>query len=110
MEETKKNKNGMEIIEESGYNDGYYWDMRCIFRYKGKTFEFVNVGSGSGYVPMFGGIAIVEDEMLKDWDPEFEIGIDDYFSYDAIKEYADKLLESGKESIKLWDDDSYWDM
>lgn len=49
----------------SGYNDGYYWDERYLVEYKGEKYTYVNVGSGSGYIPNHIGILKGDPEMLE---------------------------------------------
>lgn len=39
----------INVIASEGYDDGYYWDYRYWFTYKGQPYTYINSGSGSGY-------------------------------------------------------------
>lgn len=95
-------KNEVTIIRTEGWNDGYYWDMRCVFEIHDKKFVFIDVGSGSLYVNPHGEIAYLEEDSLsKNWVGIFEV--DPNFDPDMLRYAADKLIESGESSYVLWD-------
>ena len=90
----------MTILGTSGYDDGYYWDYRIDFEYKGHKFKYINIGSGSGYYAAYKAI------MVLNGDEEFLEGIrDDQFDdnpcYDeeTLKEYAELCIASGGEFV-----------
>ena len=61
-----------KLIAKEGYDDGYYWDTRFCFELDGKRYIYVDIGSGSGYIPNSGEIMEVKndenlDMLLKDW-------------------------------------------
>ena len=104
--------NEIRIFETSGYDDGYYWDQRVYFEYKEKCFAYMNMGSGSGYIPNIEGISFTEspdERYLKDWNTANQYGFalflakeinKDDLNIDRLIEMADELISSGKQSIE----------
>ena len=41
----------IEVVKAWGGSDGYYWDWRMYFRYKGNEYTLIDIGSGSGWIP-----------------------------------------------------------
>lgn len=98
--------NEVKILGKSGYDDGYYWDYRIDFEYKGNKFKYIDVGSGSGYFLTYRAI------MMLKGDEEFLEGyrdIDDFdepdVDPDTLKEYAEICMANDGEFV--FEDD--WD-
>jgi hypothetical protein len=65
---------GITVLNIAGYDDGYYWDTRITYKYKDHIFEYIDCGSGSGYIPPYEGISMLaspDEELAKDWNEEF---------------------------------------
>lgn len=77
--------NEIEILGMSGYDDGYYWDYRIDFEYKGNKFKYINTGSGSGYYPHYEAI------MILNGDEEFLEGYRNVCSFDEPDVNPDEL-------------------
>lgn len=92
-----------KVLAREGYNDGYYWDMRFLFECDGVRYILIDVGSGSGYIPMVQSIMRAPNEdldtLLKDWPDQKsllvdeDIILDERFARDMIKD----LVESGED-------------
>lgn len=101
-----------KLIAKEGYDDGYYWDTRFCFELDGKRYIYVDIGSGSGYIPNSGEIMEVKndenlDMLLKDWSTDKIDEPEDLPEKDAIR-YVEQLKMSGKkagEAFELWSDD-----
>lgn len=101
-----------KLISKEGYNDGYYWDMRCCFELDGKRYILTNIGSRSGYIPCSGEIMEVEnnenlDMLLKNWTTE-KINKPYKLPEEKAIKYVKRLKESGTkpgESFELWNYD-----
>ena len=106
----------IKVFEASGYDDGYYWDQRVYFEYKNRYFAYMCMGSSSGYIPSITGICYAEkpdERFLKDWNEANQFSIsrflakevnDEDLDMDEIKQWADRLLSSGKDSIEQYFD------
>lgn len=96
-----KNDN-FKVIFTKGYNDGYYWDCRIWFLYKGEEYTYMRVGSCSGYIEC-------AEEIAKGIIGLPEGYRDSRFSSDVVvnKEelicYVKMLQESGENEISLLD-------
>lgn len=103
---------GYKLIAKEGYDDGYYWDKRFCFELDGKRYIYVDIGSGSGYIPNSGEIMEVKndenlDMLLKDWSTDKIDEPDDLYEDDVIR-YVEQLKMSGNkvgEALELWSDE-----
>ena len=101
-----------KLIAKEGYDDGYYWDTRFCFELDGKRYIYVDIGSGSGYIPNSAEIMEVKndenlDALLKDWSTDKIDEPEDLSEEDAIQ-YVEQLILSGNkvgEALELWRDD-----
>lgn len=101
-----------KLIAKEGYDDGYYWDTRFCFKLDGKRYIYVDIGSGSGYIPNRCEIMEVDndenlDMLLKDWSTDKIDEPEDLPEKDAIQ-YVEQLILSGNkvgEALELWSDD-----
>lgn len=46
----------INVIESSGYNDGYYWDMNATVIFDGSIYTIIDGGSGSGWDLCYTGV------------------------------------------------------
>ena len=101
---------GITVLDVEGYDDGYYWDMRAIYKYKDHIFEYVDAGSGSGYIPPYEGIALLanpDEELSKDWKEEFTIYSDSAIwriNAGTLIAAAEFLLKTGSTGEDLYVD------
>ena len=101
-----------KLIAKEGYDDGYYWDTRFCFELDGKRYIYVDIGSGSGYIPNSGEIMEVKndenlDMLLKDWSAN-KIDEPEDLSEEAAIQYVEQLILSGNkvgEALELWSED-----
>ena len=113
----------IKVFEASGYDDGYYWDQRVYFEYKNRYFAYMRMGSESGYIPNITGICYAEkhdERFLTDWNEANQFSISLFLAEEVntedldmneIKQWADRLLSSGKDGIEHnFDDDWDWDI
>lgn len=56
MKEIMFNNETVKVLEATGYNDGYYWDMNAVIEFRGEKYSVCDIGSGSGYIDCFSGI------------------------------------------------------
>ena len=112
MEKVTMKFDGIEVINIEGYDDGYYWDVRVIYKYKDHVFEYVDVGSGSGYINPAEGITMLagpDEELPKNWKEEFTL-YDGYiedmsrFNASTLIAAAEFLLKTGRTSEDLYVD------
>lgn len=91
----------IKVLEASGYNDGYYWDMNATIEFRGETYSLIDGGSGSGWIPHCEIITKCELERLYG-EEQGEIDEEewDYFE-SAICRMLTSFLESGAE--KSWE-------
>ena len=92
------------IIDSEGYDDGYYWDFRIWFRYKGADYTYINVGSCSGYIPHCISIKNGLWELpkgIRDDSCESDFGIHESELIDAV----DALIASGEDECILVEED-----
>ncbi len=92
--------NEVKILGMSGYDEGYYWDYRVDFEYKGNKFKYINTGSWSGYTLVYEGI------MLLKGDEEFLEGYRDVCKIDepevepnVLKKYAELCIANNGEYV-----------
>ena len=99
------NDEDIKIIEAIGYHDGYYWDYRIRYYYKGEPFTMMFVGSWSGYMEMHLLISKGFPELLNGWDDtcvgKFDADDDWETVIKDLKLYAGRLKASGEESMEL---------
>ena len=105
------NVNDIILVDYAGYNDGYYWDERVFFSVNNENFVFINVGSGSGWIPNFEAIAyyngeeLLEGERLSEYKSELgEESISSLLSY--LAQAVDRLKESGEQEVVLYGEES----
>lgn len=92
MKEIMYGDETVKVLEASGYNDGYYWDMNAKIEFKGETYSLFDAGSGSGYMLCCSGIT------KSDWD-HFE---------DSVRTLLGEFIKScAKESWESQEDDDY---
>lgn len=91
----------INVIESSGYNDGYYWDMNATVIFDGNIYTIIDSGSWSGWYLCYTGVKkgkldrLYGHEQLKNLDE-----LKDFI--DEIPELLRKFINSGaKES---WED------
>lgn len=92
-----------KVLAREGYDDGYYWDMRFLFECDGVRYILIDVGSGSGYIPVYQSIKYAPNEgldtLLKDWPDQThllddeDIVLEERFARGMIKH----LAESGED-------------
>lgn len=100
MKEIMFGEEKITVLEASGYDDGYYWDMNATIMYDGDCYHLFNFGSGSRYIPCCSGIKKGTFDRLYG---EEQISIDDddnlWESIEAmIIELLDNFIHSGAES------------
>lgn len=106
-----------KLISKEGYNDGYYWDMRCCFELDGKRYILTDIGSLSGYIPCSGEIMKVEndeslDMLLKNWTTCEAIDEPEDLSEEDAIQYVRRLKESGTkagQALELWRDNNEYE-
>lgn len=93
-----------KVLAKEGYNDGYYWDMRFLFECDGVRYILIDVGSGSGYIPMFTSIKyapdISLDDLLKDWPEQDKHWLEDEeltLEESFARGMVEYLMESGED-------------
>lgn len=101
----------IKVLEATGYDDGYYWDMNAKIEFGGETYSIVDAGSVSGYVPHVE--IIIKDSSIKRLYGEEQGEIDedewDYFE-SAICRILSSFIESGaKISWECQEEDDSWD-
>ena len=100
----------VRVLEASGYNDGYYWDMSATVEIDGDEYCIQDAGSGSGWIPIFqsmsknGPCKLTGVELkpvdinkgnISDWD----------YIFDAIEEIAEAFfVNNAKVSYEHYDD------
>lgn len=103
--------NGKEIkvLEASGYNDGYYWDMNAVIEYDGDVYHVVDTGSGSGYILCASGVVKGEfDRLYGETQIDFNDCSESDYLTSAIMSLMDSFIRSGaKESLEFSDDDNF---
>lgn len=98
-----KNDN-FKVISTKGYNDGYYWDCRIWFLYKGAEYTYMRVGSCSGYIECAEEIAkgiIGLPEGYRD----SRFSSDVVVNKEELIDYVKRLLVSGEDEISLLEDE-----
>ena len=98
----------VKVLEASGYNDGYYWDMNAKIEFKGETYSLFDAGSGSGYILCCSGITKCDFDRLYG-EEQNEIDEDgwDYFENVICYLLGEFIDSCAKESWESHDDD-YW--
>ena len=100
----------VKVLEASGYNDGYYWDMNATIEFKGETYSLFDAGSGSGsgYVLYCSGITKCDfDRLYGEEQHEIDESDWDYFE-DTIHTLLGEFVEScAKESWESQEDDDW---
>ena len=97
-------KDDIDVVARSGYNDGYYWDYRFWFLYKGQKYTYINSGSGSGCV-------YNHEEIAKGFYKLHEgHRIDEYYDecpevdYEELHDAEEELIRSGKDWCVIYAD------
>lgn len=90
----------IEVVKAWGGSDGYYWDWRMYFRYKGNEYTLIDIGSGSGWIPCVTEISKgFVDLKLESWREQIDpmnAKLDcNKLAIDCVK----LLEESGKDSL-----------
>ena len=107
------NEKPIKVLNASGYNDGYYWDMNAVVEYDGITYHILDAGSGSGWILTMQAVVKGDFERLfGEEQKEFDIcSFDDYeteYFEKVIVTLLTKFLESGaKEKWECFDDDDW---
>ena len=98
----------VKVLEASGYNDGYYWDMNAKIEFKGETYSLFDAGSGSGYDLCCSGITKCNfDRLYGEEQHEIDESVWDYFE-DTIRTLLGEFVEScAKESWEFQEDDDW---
>lgn len=104
----------IEVVSAEGYHDGFYWDYRIRYRFKGEPFTMMFTGSGSGFMRCVLGIWKGFPELLKGrWNKEYgyepDFGyVEDTVRLDLVK-YTEMLKASGKDFLEFSEEkDGYW--
>lgn len=98
--------NQIEVVKGGNFGDSYYWDYRMWFRYNGKEYTYLGVGSFSGYVPcsdhigrgfvtMLNGRSLDMDE--RDWWNLPSVDVHE----DLIIDLVEKLEASGEDTLDI---------
>ena len=95
----------INIIEVTGYDDGFYWDYRVYFEYDGNPYTYLCWGSGSGVTANYmgirkGGERLPEGERWTSYVDEPKV--DEERLLKAVK----LLLESGGDEFEIEEDDA----
>lgn len=95
------------VLEASGFNDGYYWDMNAKIEYKGETYQLFDAGSRSGYTPCCRAITKCKFDRLYG---EKQGRIDDDWDYleGAIIGLLSSFIESGAKNSWESHEYDYW--
>lgn len=111
MKQIMYNNETINVLEATGYNDGYYWDMNAEIEFRGETYSLYDAGSGSGYVPICSAIKKGALERLYG-EEQYDIDEDewDYFERSIVR-LLNKFIESeAKTSWESMEDDDWWNM
>lgn len=98
------------VLEATGYNDDYYWDMNAMIEFRGETYSLVDAGSGSGWIPHCEIITKCDLERL--YGEEQHVIEEDEWDYfeSTICRLLTSFLESGaKKSWECREYDDNWD-
>ena len=96
------------VLEASGYNDGYYWDMNAKIEYKGETYQLFDAGSGSGYTPCCRAITKCKFDRLYG-EEQNQIDDDDWDYFEStIIGLLSSFIESGAEESFEYREDDLW--
>lgn len=108
MKEIMYGDETVKVLEASGYNDGYYWDMNAKIEFKGETYSLFDAGSGSGYMLRCSGITKCDFDRLYG-EEQNEINESDWNLFeDSIRTLLGEFIEScAKESWESQEDDDY---
>lgn len=100
----------IKVLEASGYNDGYYWDMNAKIEFKGETYSLFDAGSGSGYILCCSGITKCDFDRLYG-EEQGEIEEDEWWYFErTICRLLDNFIKSGaKEKWEIQQDDDWND-
>lgn len=100
----------IKVLEASGYNDGYYWDMNAKIEFKGEIYSLFDAGSGSGYILCCSGITKCDFDRLYG-EEQREIEEDEWWYFErTIRHLLDNFIKSGaKEKWEIQQDDDYND-
>lgn len=93
--------NEVKILGKSGYDDGYYWDYRIDFEYKGNKFKYLNAGSCSGYFLAYEGIMLLkgDEEFLEGHRDAFYKDDEPKVKLDVLKKYAELCIANHGEYV-----------
>lgn len=95
----------IKVLEATGYNDGYYWDMNAVVEYDGDIYHIVDCGSGSGWIPCSSGVVKGEFDRLYG-EEQHDIDEDelDYIRWPVVT-LLNTFIDSGaKKSLEIQDD------
>lgn len=96
----------INIIEVTGYDDGYYWDYRVYFECDGNPYTFLYMGSGSRYVSLYMGIRKGGEKLPEDsWEHE-AYRDNPKVNKSQLKKAVKLLLESGEDEFEIEEDDA----
>lgn len=100
----------IKVLEASGYNDGYYWDMNAKIEFKGETYSLFDAGSGSGYILCCSGITKCDFDRLYG-EEQGAIEEDEWWYFErTIRRLLDNFIKSGaKEKWEIQQDDDWND-
>lgn len=97
----------INVIESSGYNDGYYWDMNATVIFDGNIYTIIDSGSWSGWYLCYTGVKkgkldrLYGHEQLKNLDE-----LKDFI--DEIPKFLQKFINPGaKESWENIQDEDF---
>lgn len=109
MKEIMINGETVKVLEASGYNDGYYWDMNAVIEFRGERYSLYDAGSGSGYLTCCSGITKLPfDRLYGEEQGDVEEDDWDYFE-GAISMLVFKFIDSGAKTSWEIADDDYFD-
>lgn len=93
------------IEHYEGYNDGFYWDYRVWFEYKGEKFTYIDMGSLSGWIPCYESITFGYLDLPKGKRKAYGWKSDLRCSENEFMKLADELIESGEKMLVFQDEE-----
>lgn len=111
MKQIMYNDEIINVLEATGYDDGYYWDMNATIEFEGEIYSMYDGGSGSGYIPCCSAITKAPFDRL--YGEEQGYIDEDEWEYleSAIVKLLNEFFDSGAEtSWECMEDDDSWHM